>query len=529
MKVASMSGIAAAFLLPWSSSHQTVYDRLKHMLPKLSLRGQAGVGIAAFMHNKGVRYKTASRPSHELRAIDKDEQDVEFIPHVAIAHVRDRVCTQGESDDQPTSYRRTTSRQLTISLDGALVNAREIRAEVIAQGHTFEDRTDAELLLKLVEHICERDYWRQGLRVNYENVFREIDERIDGAISALLLDAEGNLVAFRNRYGLRPLEFMQTDDGCLLFASENCAFAGLQGKSDQIVPGYIKYVNGKNGECLDRSVGDSRRAAKLCAYEALYLGSPDTSIQGRSHLETRYSIGVSLGDLVARQLPAEPGAAPIIISSMPDTGGPYADGLFASLVARGISAERREVIETQITERTLIGPSSERKRRIAHKYRLASADVEKRTILIADEALIRGDTSRTVTNILLAAGVEAVHWAIGSPPIVAPNYYGVNIETIDELAFWRTWKRLSAQQRKQSLLFKDIEPHVLKTIEARIAVSINAATVTYLPFPRLTSLLPRESEGMDLSPFTFEMPTPAGQRRANRDLHNLMADHYSAA
>ncbi|WP_225649028.1 hypothetical protein [Bradyrhizobium australafricanum] len=529
MKVASMSGIAAAFLLPWSSSHQTVYDRLKHMLSKLSLRGQAGVGIAAFMHNKGVRYKTASRPSHELRAIDKDEQDLEFLPHVAIAHVRDRVCTQGESDDRPTSNRRAASRQLTISLDGALVNAREIRAEVIAQGHTFEGRTDAELLLKLVEHICERGYWRQGLRVNYENVFREIDERIDGAISALLLDAEGNLVAFRNRYGLRPLEFMQTDDGCLLFASENCAFAGLRGKSDQIVPGYIKYVDGKNGDCLDRSVGDSRRAAKLCAYEALYLGSPDTSIQGRSHLETRYSIGVSLGDLVARQLPAEPGAAPIIISSMPDTGGPYADGLFASLVARGISAERREVIETQITERTLIGPSSERKRRIAHKYRLASTDVEKRTILIADEALIRGDTSRTVTNILLAAGVEAVHWAIGSPPIVAPNYYGVNIETIDELAFWRTWKRLSAQQRKQSLLFKDIEPHVLKTIEARIAVSINAATVTYLPFPRLTSLLPRESEGIDLSPFTFEMPTPAGQRRANRDLHNLMADHYSAA
>ncbi|WP_229172244.1 hypothetical protein [Bradyrhizobium altum] len=523
-----MSGIAAAFLLPWSNSHQTVYDRLAHMLPKLALRGQAGVGVAAFMHNKGIRYKRASQPSHELSAIDNDEQDLEFNPHVAIAHIRGRTRRDGESDDQPARNRKANTHQLTMFLDGALANAPELRAELAAQGHTL-GRTDAEPLPKLVEHICERDFWRQGLRVDYENVFREIDERIDGAISALLLDAEGNLIAFRNRYGLRPLEFMQTDDGFLLFASENCAFAGLRGKSDQIVPGYIKYVDGKNGDCLDRSVGDSRRAAKLCAYEALYLGSPDTSIQGRSHLETRFSIGFSLGDLIARQLPAEPDAAPIIISSMPHTGGPYADGLFASLVARGISAERREVIETKISERTLIGPSSERKRRIAHKYRLASTDVEKRTILIADEALIRGDTSRTVTNMLLAAGVKAVHWGIGSPPIVAPNYYGVNIETIDELAFWRTWKRLSAQQRKQSLLFKDIEPHVLKTIEARIAVSINAATVTYLPFPRLTSLLPRESEGIDLSPFTFEMPTPAGQRRANRDLHNLMADHYSAA
>ncbi|MCC8949693.1 hypothetical protein H8A97_32520 [Bradyrhizobium sp. Arg62] len=451
-----------------------------------------------------------------------------FNPHVAIAHVRGRTHRDGESDDQPARNRRANTPQLAIFLDGALANARELRAELVAQGHTL-GRTDAEPLPKLVEHICERDYWRQGLRVDYQNVFREIDERIDGAISALLLDAEGNLIAFRNRYGLRPLEFMQTDDGFLLFASENCAFAGLRGQSDQIVPGSIKYVDGREGHCLDRCVSNSRRAAKLCAYETLYLGSPETSIQGRSHLETRYSIGFSLGDLIARRISAPQDGAPIIVSSMPHTGGPYADGLFSSLVARGVRAERREVIETQMSERTLIGPSRARKHRIAHKYRLASINVDKRTILIADEALIRGDTSRTVTNLLLAAGVTAVHWGIGSPPVVAPNYYGVNIENIDELAFWQTWKGLPAQQRKQSLLFKDIEPHVLKTIEAKIAASINAATVTYLPFPRLTSLLPRGNEGIDLSPFTFEMPTPAGQKRANRDLYNLVADRHGAA
>ncbi|MCS3689368.1 amidophosphoribosyltransferase [Bradyrhizobium elkanii] len=523
-----MSGIAAAFLLPWSNSHQTVYDRLARMLAKLALRGQAGVGVAAFMHNNGIRYKSASQPSCELSAIDSDEQDLKFNPHVAIAHVRGRTCSDGESDDQPSCNRRANTHQLAMFLDGALANAAEVRAELATQGHHL-GRTDAEPLPKLVEHICERDYWRQGLRVDYENVFREVDERIDGAISALLLDAEGNLIAFRNRYGLRPLEFMQTDDGFLLFASENCAFAGLQGESDQILPGSIKYVDGKKGSCHDRSVTNSRRAAKLCAYETLYIGSPETSIQGRSHLETRYSIGFSLGDLIARRISAPPDGTPIIVSSMPHTGGPYADGLFSSLLARGVRAERREVIETQMSERTLIGPSRERKQRIAHKYRLTSIDVDKRTILIADEALIRGDTSRTVTSMLLSAGVKAVHWGIGSPPVVAPNYYGVNIENIDELAFWQTWKGLPAQQRKQSLLFKDIEPHVLKAIEAKIAASINAATVTYLPFPRLTSLLPRASEGMDLSPFTFEMPTPAGQKRANRDLHNLVADRHGAA
>ncbi|MGY4473771.1 hypothetical protein [Bradyrhizobium sp. USDA 3364] len=170
-----------------------------------------------------------------------------------------------------------------MSVDGALANGHEVRAELIAQGYTRVGRTDAELLLKLIEKICERDYWRQGLRVKYENVFREIDERIDGAISALLLDPAGNLVAFRNRYGLRPLEFMQTDDGVLLFASENCAFAGLRGESGQILPGYIKYVDGKRGHCLDHRVSVSQETAKLCVYETLYLGNPDTSIDGQTH------------------------------------------------------------------------------------------------------------------------------------------------------------------------------------------------------------------------------------------------------
>ncbi|MGY4382323.1 glutamine phosphoribosylpyrophosphate amidotransferase [Bradyrhizobium sp. i1.3.6] len=125
---------------------------------------------------------------------------------------------------------------------------------------------------------------------------------------------------------------------------------------------------------------------------------------------------------------------------------------------------------------------------------------------------------------LLAAGAKAVHWAIGSPPIVAPNYYGMGIDTLDELAFWQIWKRLPPEQRAQSLRFHKMGSQVRKTIESNIAASINAATITYLPFPLLVSLLPGSQDGFDLSPFTFEMPTPAGQERANRSLLDLVAD-----
>ncbi|WP_338695272.1 hypothetical protein V5279_03930 [Bradyrhizobium sp. 26S5] len=138
---------------------------------------------------------------------------------------------------------------------------------------------------------------------------------------------------------------------------------------------------------------------------------------------------------------------------MPRTGGPFADGLFASLAEYGLFAKRREVVATTFLQRTLLGTTGERKSRISQKYRVLETDLAKTSIIIVDEALIRGDTSQAVTSMLLTAGARAVHWAIGSPPIVAPNYYGMGIDTLDELAFWQIWKRLPSEQRAQSLRF----------------------------------------------------------------------------
>jgi glutamine phosphoribosylpyrophosphate amidotransferase len=522
-----MSGIAGAFVLPSSHSQGTVYDRLKHMVPKLENRGQVGFGLAAFMHANGTRYMRSGRPPRELMTLDCDGQDANFRPHVAIAHIRSPSSKEnGGSLAQPVDNQKAGCHQLVLSSNGALANTDELRKELIAQGHSFDGTMDAELLLKLVENICQEAYWQHDLQVNYENVFRALDGRIDGAVSALLLDGEGNLIAFRNSSGLRPLEFMQTEDGFILFASENSAFAGLQGKTEEISPGHIRYVDGKTGECFQSFVGHARHSPKLCVYETLYIGNLETSIQGQSHLATRHKIGVTLGETISQRVEAEMGYVPVVVSSMPHTGGPYADGLFASLTEKySASVERREVIATKLQQRTLIGVLGTRKSVIAQKYCVeAESNVRDKAIIMVDEALIRGDTSRAVTQMLHAAGAKAVHWAIGSPPVVAPNYYGMGIETIDELAFWRIWKTLPPDKRLESLCFHKMGPQTLRVIESKIAVSINAASVTFLPFHALKPLLPGGSDGIDLSPFTFEMPTPEGEKRANENLNRLITN-----
>ncbi|WP_244547158.1 hypothetical protein [Bradyrhizobium sp. Gha] len=414
------------------------------------------------------------------------------------------------------------SHHFAISLDGALVNAHELRSELLARGRLIDTNTDAELLLRWIEQTCERDYWRHGRTVDYEAIFRELDDRIDGALSALLLDTDGDLVAYRSRSGLRPLETMRASNGLLLFASENCAFAGLQGETRQLLPGSIQRVDAKTGASVDYPLNCRGQKAKLCAYEAIYLGSPSTSVEGHSHRQTRYNIGRSLGRIVAERLQAESLLMPPIVSSMPNTGGPYADGLFDSLAEQGMLATRTDVIATQFLERTLLGRTSARQSRIARKYRVLERAAAERTVIVVDEALIRGDTSQAVTTMLHAAGAKAVHWAIGSPPIVAPNYYGMGIDTLDELAFWQALKRLPPELRAQCLRFHRMEPPALRIIESNIATAIQAASITYLPFSALVSVLANRVEGIDLSPFTFEMPTPAGRQRARGHLEALL-------
>lgn len=145
-----MSGVAAAFRCSSSTSRATVYDRLRHMVPKLALRGQAGVGVAAFMHDKGPRYARALQSSCDALRIDCNEQD--FRPHVAIAHICSRC--RGTNDGslaQPIRHNAGVGRSLAISLDGALVNARELRGELLSEGYRISDNTDDELLLKWVE------------------------------------------------------------------------------------------------------------------------------------------------------------------------------------------------------------------------------------------------------------------------------------------------------------------------------------------------------------------------------------------
>ncbi|MEX3953358.1 glutamine amidotransferase class-II [Paraburkholderia sp. EG287A] len=527
-----MAGIAAAFKLPDSVSDETVLSRLGKMAAKLANRGQCGADLLVFMEKTGTtRYRSNCLPSKYI-PIEQSEYSI-TISHpasVGLAHIHSHTPVKSDpSNVQPRSNSEFNHNEkntfISISLNGALANGHDLKDELQKHGILPRGNDDAEIFMRFVELICRRDYWKFGEPINYKKVFREIDLRIDGAVSALLLDGHGNLVAYRNQGGIRPLDFMTTTDKFILFASENGAFIDFDGEYEEVLPSHIKVIDAQTGLLTDHFVGDEKHPATLCAFESIYIGNLETKNKNQCHESTRYKIGSELSELVPQKIGYGPHREKIIISSMPDTGRPYADGLFSQLSKKDPeNYERAEVVRLNLSQRTLISDAHQRKSLINQKYQVIDVRVSGRMIVIVDEALIRADTSKDVTQKLIDAGASGVHWVIGSPPIIAPNYYGVGIQHMEELAFWKIWRRLPDHIRQCGLSLQNMDPSMIRIIEQEIALFIKAGSVTYLPLRSLIAVLPGADDCNDLSPFTLRMPTQSGLRMAARNFHKIVVE-----
>nr|WP_233445554.1 MULTISPECIES: glutamine amidotransferase class-II [Paraburkholderia] len=357
------------------------------MAAKLANRGQCGADLLVFSEKTGTtRYHSDCLPSKYI-PIEQSEYAI-TISHpasVGLAHIHNHTPVQSDPPNvQPRSNSEFNHNEkntfISISLNGALANGHDLKDELQKHGALSRGNDDAEIFMRFVELICRRDYWKFGERVNYKKVFREIDLRIDGAVSVLLLDGHGNLVAYRNQGGIRPLDFMKTTDKFVLFASENGAFIYFDGECEEVLPSHIKVMDAQTGLLTDHFVGDEKHPATLCAFESIYIGNLETKSKNQRHESTRYKLGSELSELMRQKISYGQHSGPITISSMPDTGRPYADGLFSQLSKEDpTNYERMEVVRLNLSQRTLIGDVRQRKSLINQKYQIIDARVSGRT------------------------------------------------------------------------------------------------------------------------------------------------------
>jgi len=298
---------------------------------------------------------------------------------------------------------------LALAHNGNLTNAAFLRDELEAYGAIFQSTSDSEVIIHLIAQSRQKDIMAR---------LTEALHRVKGAYSLVILTEQG-LIAARDPYGLRPLSLGRTKDAWVL-ASETCAF-------DLIDADYVRDV--EPGELIlinqDRLTSFKpfpKIDPAFCVFEYVYFSRPDSRVYDHNVYEIRKNLG--------RQLARETMVPADIVIPVPDSGVPAALGYAEA----GNLRYETGLIRNHYVGRTFIEPE-QAIRHFGVKIKLnAVADVLKgKRVVVVDDSIVRGTTSRKIIKMIRHAGAREVHLRISSPPIISPCYYGIDTPTRSEL------------------------------------------------------------------------------------------------
>jgi amidophosphoribosyltransferase len=375
-------------------------------LHALQHRGQEAAGIVSF---DGKRFHSERRMGLVGDTFSRREVIDRLPGQIAVGHVR--YSTTGETilrNVQPL-FAELNAGGFAIGHNGNLTNGLTLRRQLVREGAMMQSTTDTEVIL----HLVARSH-----KGRFVDRFMEALREIEGAYSLVGMTNK-KLVGARDPLGIRPL-VLGTLDGSPILASETCAL-------DIIGAQYVRDI--ENGEVVvfDEEGAHSYKpfpamAPRPCIFEYIYFSRPDSIVGGRSVYDVRKTMGAEL----AREAPA---SADVIIP-VPDSGVPAAIGYSQ---ASGIPFEMG-IIRNHYVGRTFIQPTqSIRELGVRMKHAPNRAVVKGKRIVLIDDSLVRGTTSKKIVQMMRDAGASEVHFRISSPPITHPDYYGIDTPEKEKL------------------------------------------------------------------------------------------------
>ncbi|NQG19841.1 amidophosphoribosyltransferase [Streptococcus suis] len=376
-------------------------------LHSLQHRGQEGAGIVS--NNQGTLY--GHRATGLLSEVFKNPADLERLKgNAAIGHVR--YATAGSADIrniQPFLY-KFHDEAFGLAHNGNLTNAISLRKELEAQGAIFNASSDTEILMHLI---------RRSHNPNFMGKVKEALSIVKGGFAYLLM-TEDKLIAALDPNGFRPLSIGKMKNGAWVIASETCAFevVGAEWVRD-VEPGEIVIIDDV-GMHYDSYTSDTQLA--ICSMEYVYFARPDSTIHGVNVHTARKNMGKRLAQEFQHEAD--------IVVGVPNSSLSAAMG-FAE--ESGLPNEMG-LVKNQYTQRTFIQPTQElREQGVRMKLSAVSGVVKGKRVVMIDDSIVRGTTSRRIVQLLREAGAAEVHVAIGSPELKYPCFYGIDIQTRREL------------------------------------------------------------------------------------------------
>jgi amidophosphoribosyltransferase len=376
----------------------------------LQHRGQESAGIST---SDGNQIHTHKAMGH-VADIFTNKVLAELPGDHAIGHTR--YSTAGDTvvlNAQPFSV-ACHKGLIAVAHNGNITNAQELRRDLEARGAIFQASSDTEVILHLVAHSSER---------TLAGALRDALLQLEGAFSLVFL-AQDRIIVARDPHGFRPLAMGQRGSAgkkhCYVFASETCAFDLLDTVyMNDVQPGEMVIV-GPEGVTRERYA--PAQPLSQCVFEHVYFARPDSLVFGRPVQQSREM----LGRLLAREAPAD---ADIVVP-VPDSG---------VAAALGYSAEsglpyRQALIRNHYVGRTFIEPSQAiRDFGVKLKLNPVRHLLEGKRVILVDDSIVRGTTSRKIVRMVRQAGAREVHMRISCPPTISPCFYGVDTPNKSEL------------------------------------------------------------------------------------------------
>ena len=369
----------------------------------LQHRGQESAGIAVSNGHSISVHKDMGLVTQVF-----NEKVIESLTGIsAIGHTR--YSTTGSSikcNAQPLS-----EGEIAVAHNGNLVNTKQLREELTAEGVKFETTNDSEVIAKLLFK-----YHRGCI----EETVKAVMERIEGAYSLVILTPH-ELVGVRDPYGVRPLCLGKVNGSYYCLASETCAFTPIGARFlREVEPGEIVVID-RDGQREFQAIPVKKHA--MCLFEFIYFARPDAKIYGKTLHQARRRMGHEL----ALEHPCY--GADVVIP-VPDTSVPAAIGYAeASRIPFG-----EGIIKNRYIQRTFIQPSQRMRDLGARmKYSPLQETLEGRKVVVVDDSIVRGTTTGKLVKVLFDAGAREIHVRITSPPVKNPCYYGIDMANQDEL------------------------------------------------------------------------------------------------
>lgn len=373
----------------------------------LQHRGQESAGIIAVDRDGAAR----SHRGMGLVSETFDEATLDRLPgDVAVGHARYSTTGSTVLANAQPCYANTRCGPLALAHNGNLTNADEIKRDLVEQGAIFTSSSDSEVIVHLIA---------RSDAATPEGQIREALEQVDGAYSIIIAIGRTIYAAVDSR-GFRPLVIGRLGSGAVV-ASETCALDLLGAAiACELQPG--EFVRIEDGE-ITQLAPLLPRPTSRCVFELVYFARPDSRVFGESVDRVRRELGRAL----AREHPAPNGE---VVFSVPDSANAMALGFSE---ASGIKLEHG-LIRNHYVGRTFINPTQAlRVAKVKIKFNPVREVIEGKSVVVVDDSLVRGTTSKGLVQMIRAAGAREVHLRLCSPPITGPCHYGIDTPNRDEL------------------------------------------------------------------------------------------------